>query len=142
MEIRRLTIADYDEIVKLWAASDLPFKPKGRDSKDAITAEMKTNPDFFLGVFEQGKLAGMAIASCDCRKGWINRLAVHPHFRKRGIAKALISECEKALKRRGLKLFCVLIEDYNKESIGLFEKCGYVEDREILYFSKCESNEI
>ena len=69
-------------------------------------------------------------------------MAVHPHFRKRGIAKALISECEKALKRRGLKLFCVLIEDYNKESIGLFEKCGYVEDREILYFSKRESNEI
>ena len=68
MEIRRLTIADYDEIVKLWAASDLPFKPKGRDSKDAITAEMKTNPDFFLGVFEQGKLAGMAIASCDCER--------------------------------------------------------------------------
>jgi len=88
MEIRRLTIADYDEIVKLWAASDLPFKPKGRDSKDAITAEMKTNPDLFLGAFEQGKLAGMAIASCDCRKGWINRLAVHPHFRKRASQKS------------------------------------------------------
>jgi ribosomal protein S18 acetylase RimI-like enzyme len=142
MEIRRLTIADYDEMVKLWVAADLPFKPKGRDRKDAITAEMKTNPDFFLGAFEKGKLAGMAIASCDCRKGWINRLAVLPHFRSRGIAKALISECEKALKRRGLKLFCVLIEVSNKESIGLFEKCGYVEHPEILYFSKRESNEI
>jgi ribosomal protein S18 acetylase RimI-like enzyme len=142
MEIRRLTIANYDEIVNLWIASDLPFKPKGRDSKDAIAAEMKANPDFFLGAFRQGKLAGMAIASCDFRKGWINRLAVHPRFRKLGIAKTLVSECEKALKKRGLRLFCALIEDYNKESRDLFKKCGYVEHHEIVYFSKRESNEI
>jgi ribosomal protein S18 acetylase RimI-like enzyme len=142
MEIRRLTIADYDEIVKLWSTADLPFKPKGRDSKEAIEAEMRANPDFFLGAFEDGHLVAIAVVSCDLRKGWINRLAVHPNYRHRGIAKTLIDECERTLRKRGVKLFCVLIEDYNSSSRQLFKKCGYVEHGEILYFSKRESNDV
>lgn len=63
MEIRRLTIADYDEIVKLWSTADLPFKPKGRDSREAIEAEMRANPDFFLGAFEDGHLVAIAVVS-------------------------------------------------------------------------------
>jgi ribosomal protein S18 acetylase RimI-like enzyme len=142
MEIRRLVEADYDEIVKLWSATRLPFKAKGRDCKEAITAEMRANPDFFLGAFEKGQLVGVAIATCDSRKGWINRLAVHPGCRRRGIARVLIDECEKALRRRGLKLFCALIEDSNSPSISLFRKCGYLEHREILYFCKRDSDDV
>jgi ribosomal protein S18 acetylase RimI-like enzyme len=142
MEIRRLTIADYDKIVKLWSAADLPFKPKGRNGKEAIEAEMRANPDFFLGAFEDGHLVAIAVVSCDLRKGWINRLAVHPNYRHRGIAKTLINECERTLGKRGVKLFCALIEDYNSSSRQLFKKCGYVEHREILYFSKRESNDV
>jgi len=54
MEIRRLTAVDYDEIVKSWFIAQLPYKPRGRDSEQAIALEMKANPDFFLGAFEQG----------------------------------------------------------------------------------------
>ena len=142
MEIRRLAIADYDEIVKLWSTVDLPFKPKGRDSKEAIEAEMRANPDFFLGAFEDGHLVAIAVVSCDLRKGWINRLAVHPNYRHRSIAETLINECERTLGKRGVKLFCALIEDYNSSSRQLFKKCGYVEHGEILYFSKRESNDV
>jgi ribosomal protein S18 acetylase RimI-like enzyme len=142
MEIRRLVEADYDEIMELWSATKLPFKPKGRDSKEAMTAEMRANPDFFLGAFEEGQLVGVAIASCDSRKGWINRLAVRPDYRNRGIARVLIDECEKALRKRGLKLFCALIEDSNGPSINLFRKCGYLVDRGILYFSKRDSDDV
>ena len=46
MEIRKLTINDYEEIIKLWSRARLPYKPKGRDSKEAIAAQMKANPEF------------------------------------------------------------------------------------------------
>jgi ribosomal protein S18 acetylase RimI-like enzyme len=103
---------------------------------------MKENPGFFIGAFENGKLIGAVIASSDGRKGWINRLAVDPEYRRRGIAKALIAEAEKALRQKGLKIFCALIEDSNKASKELFRKCGYVEHRDIIYFSKRESDEV
>ncbi len=142
MEIRKLAISDYEEITKLWSKANLPYKPKGRDSKEAIAAEMKANPDFFLGAFEDDQLIGVVILSCDSRKGWINRLAVDPAHRRRGIAKTLIAESEKVLRKHGFRIFCVLIEDYNAISKELFKKCGFVEHRDIIYFSKRDSDEI
>jgi predicted GNAT family acetyltransferase len=142
MEIQKLTINDYEEIVKLWSGARLPYKPKGRDSKEAIAAQMEANPEFFLGAFKDNHLVGTAIISCDLRKGWINRLAIDPDYRNRGIATALIAESEKILRKHGMRIFCALIEYYNTISRELFKECGYVEHRGIIYFSKRDSNEI
>ncbi|MDI6847059.1 MAG: GNAT family N-acetyltransferase [Candidatus Bathyarchaeia archaeon] len=142
MKIRKLTISDYEEMVRLWSKAKLPFKPKGRDSKKAIAAQMKTNPEFFLGAFEDNRLVGTVIISCDLRKGWINRLAVDPDYRHRGVAKALIAESEKILRKYGIRIFCVLIEDYNTVSKKLFKECNYIEHSDITYFSKRDSDEV
>ena len=142
MDIRRLTINDYEEIVRLWLRAKLPFKPEGRDSKEAIEAQMKADPDLFLGAFEDNHLVGTVIISCDVRKGWINRLAVDPDHRHRGIAKALIAESERTLRKQGVRIFCALIEDYNATSKKLFKECGYVEHHDIKYFSKRDSDEV
>jgi len=136
MKIRSLTMFDYDQIVALWKRSELPFKPSGRDRKEAVQAQMVANPDFFLGAYEDDRLVGAVVATSDGRKGWINRLAVDPDFRGRGVAEALIAESEKTLRKHGLRIFCALIEDYNKSSMQLFKKCGYKEHRDIVYFSK------
>ena len=137
-----MTIDDYDEIVELWNRASLPYKPEGRDSQSSIAAEMKANPDFFIGAYKGDKLVGTVIASWDWRKGWINRLAVDPTCRRRGIAKTLIAEAEKVLKNRGSKIICALIEDTNSSSMDLFKKCGYIEHHDIIYFSKRESNKV
>ena len=142
MEIRKLTIGDYQEIIKLWSRAGLPFKPKGRDSKKSIAAQTEANPEFFLGAFEDSRLVGTVIISCDTRRGWINRLAVDPDYRRRGIAQALIAESEKILRKRGIKIFCALIDDYNTASKELLKECGYVEHLDVIYFSKRDSNEV
>jgi len=141
MRIRGLTISDYDQIVTLWQNADLPYKPEGRDRKDAIQAQMAANPDFFIGAFEGSRLAGIVVASTDGRRGWINRLAVDPECRRMGVAKALVSEAEKVLRKHGLRIFCVLVEDYSN-SMQLFKKCGYKAHRDIMYFSKRDSDKV
>lgn len=142
MLIRRLTMDDYDEIVQLWNRASLPYKPEGRDSRSSIASEMEANPEFFIGSYEGNRLVGTVIASWDLRKGWINRLAVDPTYQRRGVAKTLIAEAEKVLRKRGAKIICALIEDYNRGSRELFKKCGYIEDRDVIYFSKRESNKV
>lgn len=142
MKIRELTIEEYDEIVKFWSRADLPFKPRGRDSREALRAQLKENPEFFLGAFVHDHLVGTVVMSCDMRKGWINRLAVDPDYRKSGIAKALIAECERIFRKSGIRIFCVLIENYNIASKRLFKECGYVEHHDIIYFSRRDSDEV
>jgi len=92
-----------------------------------------------LGAFASGRLVGVVIASDDGRKGWINRLAVVPDARGKGIGAALVKASENALRLRGHRLFCVLIETDKDTSKTLFEKMGYKHEREILYCTKRES---
>jgi len=99
---------------------------------------LKTNPESFLGAFVDGDLVGVTITSDDGRKGWINRLAVVPETRGKGVAMRLIRESERILRKRGRHLFCVQIEDYNKGSMKLFEKAGYKREDDIIYFTKRE----
>jgi ribosomal protein S18 acetylase RimI-like enzyme len=140
--IRKLTIGDYDELIKLWERSSLPFKPKGRDSRQEIARQMNVNPEFFLGSFEGKTLVGSVVGSYDGRKGWINRLAVAPEHRRQGIGQILIARIEKSLREKGARIIAALVEASNLESINLFGKLGYVTDKAILYSSKRESEDV
>lgn len=142
-KIRTLKIEDYGAIIGLWKRAGLPFKPKGRDSKQMMKEQMKVFPELFIGAFHERKLVGVVIGSYEGRmKGWINRLAVDPEHRRKGVAQQLMRQVEKALVKRGVAVFCALIETPNKESLSLFQKMGYTVHREILYVSKRKSQEI
>lgn len=140
MEIRGLTVASYDQIIALWRRAGLPYKSRGRDRKESVQTEIRAHPDFFIGAFDDEALIGVVVVSCDGRKGWINRLAVDPAHRRKGIAQALINEAEKVLRKHGIKIYCALIEDHNIGSMQLFEKCGYTVHRDVLYFSKRDND--
>ena len=140
--IRRLTIGDYDEMIKLWRRSSLPLKTKGRDRRREIKRQMNSNPELFLGAFERNALVGTVVGSYDGRKGWINRLAVDPDRRRQGIGQTLIARIEKSLREKGTRIIAALVEESNLKSISLFEKLGYVTDKGILYLSKRESEDV
>ncbi len=142
IKIRILTIDDYDKMVKLWEDSGLESRPKGRDSKKAMEVQMKENSEYFIGAFIGPSLVGTVIVSDDGRKGWINRLAVDPRDRRKGIAKALVAEAERILHEKGIKIFSALIMDNNRPSKELFRKLGYKELEKVKYFSKKESEEV
>jgi ribosomal protein S18 acetylase RimI-like enzyme len=142
-EIQRLTIEDYDAIVSIWQSAGLPFKPDGRDSKESIEEQLDVFPELFLGALYDRKLIGVVIGSYDYRmKGWINRLAVDPEYREKGVATNLINALEKALKEKGATILCALIESYNKESIKLFKKQGYLVHDDVLYVTKRRSERV
>jgi ribosomal protein S18 acetylase RimI-like enzyme len=141
--VRKLTIDDYHRIVLIWQKAGLPFKPKGRDSREAIQKQITENPDLFLGAEVDGKLVGVIIASSEGgRKGWLNRIAVVPEKQGSGIAKALTAEAEKSLRKRGIKIIAMLIHKGNKTSIGLAKSLGYIPAPDILYLTKRESNDV
>jgi ribosomal protein S18 acetylase RimI-like enzyme len=134
--IRELRPDDYDALIALWEAAGLPYKPKGRDSREAIQRQLQLPTAIYLVAELDGKLVGAVLGTHDGRKGWINRVAVHPDYRGRGIARRLVEAVEQRCLELGLQIFAALIEDWNETSMKAFERLGYQKHEDIFYYSK------
>ncbi len=133
--LRRLTVEDHAAILALWQRAGLDsIRPQGRDSRQAL-AEQMARGQVVLGLEEEGQLVACVLITDDTRKGWINRLAVDPDCRRRGLAARLIAEAEKEMRARGLHVFGALVESENLASLSLFQREGY-KTHDIVYVSK------
>jgi ribosomal protein S18 acetylase RimI-like enzyme len=141
--IKRLRFSDYDELLSVWERAGLPARPKGRDSRPEMRRQMGLGTSIYLKVVanEGGKdrIVAVALGTHDGRKGWINRLAVLPEYRRRGLGRLLVNELEKRFRRMGFDIYCGLIETYNDESMAFFARLGYVRHEDIIYYSKRKS---
>jgi ribosomal protein S18 acetylase RimI-like enzyme len=140
--IRRLRPEDYEKLIALWEEAGLPYKAKGRDSRENIICELKRQTAIFLVAEMDGKLVGSVLGTHDGRKGWINRLAIHPEYRRRGIAKMLVSSVEEHFEALGIEIYAALIEAWNETSMTVFERLGYQKHEGIYYYSKRKHPEV
>jgi len=133
--IREFRTAEYDNLLEMWSEAGLTFKPAGRDSRDKLESELDGGPGVLLVAELEGELVGSVLATHDGRKGWINRLAVLPGWRREGIASRLVAEAQNRLDQAGIEITAVLIEGDNPESRNLFRKLGFAQHSDIVYFS-------
>jgi len=89
-----------------------------------------------------GKLVGSIFGTHDGRRGWINRLAVAPEFRRQGIARMLVAKVEKCLSELGIEIVASLIEAWNTKSMQAFERLGYKRHSDVFYFSKRKNSDV
>jgi N-acetylglutamate synthase len=137
-----INASDYARMMALWEAAGLHVKPQGRDSHEAFARQIAGGTQTAIGIEnETGELVGVTLATHDGRKGWINRLAVHPDARRQGIGEALIAAAEQRLHQQGIDVIAALIEPENVASLSLFIKSGYAEWPGLHYVSKRSSDE-
>ncbi len=139
INVRSLTRDELSLLGPLWQAAGLSYRPLGRDRETMLAQEWASNVSGFIGAFDHRALVGSVLATDDGRRGWINRLAVLPSHRHRGLGHRLIKAAEDVLKNRGLLIIAALIEDANEPSRNLFTAAGYELLPEVLYYSKRDS---
>ena len=136
ISISNISEEDIPLVLELWTDAGLRFRPHGRDRTKLIKEEIAQGPDLWIGAWDDNRLVGVVFASDDGRKGWINRLAVHPEYRMKGVARMLVEEAEKALRKRGRGILAVLIDDDNSTGMDVFSRIGYVREDHIIYYTK------
>jgi GNAT superfamily N-acetyltransferase len=125
------------EALALWKSSGLhSIRPVGRDSPEALARQSRSDVTSLIGLWAGSTLVGVVLASHDGRKGWINRLAIDPARRGRGLAHRLLHAAETWLRSEGIEVIAVLVEEDNHPSLSLFTSEGYVLHKDIFYLTK------
>lgn len=133
---------DYHKLIDLWEKAGLPYKPRGRDSEESIEKEVLLDCNLYLFALLDEKIVGSILVTHDGRKGWINRVAVQPVYRRKGIARMLVKKGEDWLDDQNIHIYACLIEGYNKDSFESFKKMGYIPFEGIHYLTKRKFPEI
>jgi predicted N-acetyltransferase YhbS len=134
--VRPATDDDYDAIVEVWRRSGMDVRLSGREGRSAYRLQLARFADSYLVAVDGAAVIGVVLGTHDHRKGWSNRLAVHPAYQRRGVAAALVGACESALRRHGLGIVAALVEPDRRTSASLFRSLGYATDVPLTYFRK------
>ncbi|AHF76298.1 Acetyltransferase [Sodalis praecaptivus] len=123
MEIRVFRHDDFEEVITLWERCDL--LRSWNDPEMDIERKLNHDPDLFLVAEVAGEVVGSVMGGYDGHRGSAYYLGVHPDYRGRGIANALISRLEKKLIARGCPKINLMVRGENDAVISMYEKLGY-----------------
>lgn len=133
MEIRVFRQEDFEEVITLWERCDL-LRPWNDPEMD-IERKLQHDADLFLVAEVGGEIVGSLMGGYDGHRGSAYYLGVHPEFRGRGIANALLSRLEKKLIARGCPKIHIMVREENDLVIGMYEKLEY-EQQDVVMLGK------
>lgn len=136
MNIRIMTIADYDKVYALWLSCKGMGLNNLDDSCKGIERFLKRNPDTCFVAEDNGNTVGVIIAGNDGRRGYIYHTAVNPEYRRKGIAKALVSSALKALHDLGINKAALVVFNRNADGNAFWESIGFTSRDDLVYRNK------
>ena len=133
MQIRKMTIQDYEKVYELWmSCKNMGFNDID-DSKEGIARFLERNPNTSFVALENENLVGIILGGHDGRRGYIYHLSVNENFRKNGIGSSLVKNCLEAFKQEKISKVALLVFKYNEAGNSFWEKQGFVLREDINY---------
>lgn len=136
INIRTMTINDYEKVYNLWINTPGMGLNSTDDSKDGIDKYLRRNPTSCFVAECDSEIIGVIMAGHDGRRGFIHHTAVLPSYRNQGIARLLVENAMSALEKEGINK--VALVAFKKNDIGnaFWEKIGFTQRDDLVYRNK------
>lgn len=136
MNIRKMTINDYDDIYALWLSCAGMGLNNLDDSREGIARFLARNPDTCFVAVDGEKIGGVIMAGNDGRRGFIYHTAVAPEYRNQGIGAKMVDRTMLALKDCGINKAALVVFERNQAGNGFWEKQGFTVREDLVYRNK------
>jgi len=136
--IRPCRAEECEAVLALWRGAGATAS--ATDTLEEVTRLVGSeHGDGFLVAVQEGAIVGSVIGAWDGWRGNIYRLAVAPEARRRGLARRLVHEAERALRAKGARRLSALVERDEAHAVGFWDSLattGYQRDPRMLRYVK------
>ena len=132
--IRAAGASDIGAVLNLWLEADA--EPSHTDDIDGLRCLLGFDPQAVLVADAEGRIVGSVISAWDGWRGSIYRLAVHPAYRRRGLAHRLLIEAETRLAGLGARRLQAIVVGSDLPATRYWRASDWEEQADRLRFVK------
>lgn len=104
--IRKMKIADYEQLYKLWTTTSGMGLNNVDDSKEGIEKYLERNPNTCFVAEIENEIVGAILTGHDGRRGIISHTTVSEKVQRQGIGTKLVDAALEALQKHGIMSTC------------------------------------
>ena len=136
--IRPFQTEDEDALVALWKMCELTV-PWNNPHKD-IARKLQVQPELFLVGILDSSLIATVMGGYEGHRGWINYLAVHPDFQRKGYGQEIMNSVETGLREMGCPKINLQIRTGNNKIASFYQKLGFTNDHVVSMGKRLEAD--
>jgi ribosomal protein S18 acetylase RimI-like enzyme len=121
--VRLATAADAAATIELWRTAGA--RPSRTDDVASVRGLLARDPEALIVAEAPEGLVGSVIAGFDGWRANLYRLAVHPDWRRQGLARALVAEAERQLVARGAQRASAIVVEEDDDAVAFWAAVGY-----------------
>lgn len=134
-QLRPMTGADYDAVVRLWEATE-GVGLNESDTRPAIESYLVRNPNLSFVAFDAGAIVGAVLCGHDGRRGYLHHLAVAESHRGRGLGKGLVEACLARLRQLGIQKCNIFLYADNIAGEAFWKHNGWLDRFDLRVMQK------
>ena len=140
MQIRPMTINDYDEVFAMWQITTKRALSKA-DERDQIERYLLRNAGMSQVAVVDGKIVGTVLAGHDGRRGFVHHMAVLPDYRRRHIGHRLAEKAIEMISRDGIDKTHIFCYQNNETGQNFWKDFGFEKRDDVFVFSYVNSKQ-
>ena len=125
IDIRTMTIDDYDEVYALWGTISGFGIRNIDDSHEGIERFLKRNPSTSVVAEINGKIVGTILCGHDGRQGSFYHVCVDKNYRKQGIGKQMVVVAMRALQAEQISIVTLIAYKKNDGGNAFWNQIGW-----------------
>ena len=140
MNIRPMTIDDYQKVYDLWSRTPNVGLNDIDDSVEGISKYLKRNQNTCFIAEENTQIIGVILSGHDGRRGYIHHMAVSESKQRQGVGEMLLDKALHALKSEGIHKVALVVFEKNVKGNSFWEKNGFIAREDLIYRNRALSD--